>query len=50
MVRCPLRRASYAYMKSAALLTLLLMLAGTALAQPAATLQRIKANGAIARG
>lgn len=50
MVRCPLRRASYAYMKSAALLTLLLMLAGTALAQPAATLQRIKANGAITLG
>jgi ABC-type amino acid transport substrate-binding protein len=50
MVRCPLRRASYAHMKSAALLTVLLMLAGTALGQPAGTLERIKANGRITLG
>jgi polar amino acid transport system substrate-binding protein len=50
MVRCPLRGASYAYMKSAALLTVLLMLAGTALGQPAGTLERIKANGRITLG
>ena len=37
-------------MKSAALLTLLLMLAGTALGQPSATLERIKANGRIILG
>jgi polar amino acid transport system substrate-binding protein len=37
-------------MKSAALLTLLLMLAGTALGQPSATLERIKANGRITLG
>jgi len=37
-------------MKNAALLTLLLTLAGTALAQPAGTLERIKANGGITLG
>ena len=50
MVRCPLRRASYAYMQSAAFLTVLLMLAGTAVGQPAGTLERIKANGRITLG
>jgi polar amino acid transport system substrate-binding protein len=37
-------------MKNAALLTLLLTLAGTALAQPAGTLERIKANGGVTLG
>ena len=50
MVRCPLRRASYVPMKSAALFTLLLILAGTALGQPTATLERIKVNGGITLG
>ena len=46
MVGCRVRRASYAHMKNAALLALLL-LAGPALGQPAGTLERIKANGHI---
>ena len=50
MVRRPLRRASYVPMKNPALLTLLLMLAGTALGQTPATLERIKANGGITLG